>query len=91
MDIIKEIAREFGMEPKLVANIAELIREGNTIPFIARYRKELTGSCDDQKLRELSQRLEYLRNLENRKEEIRGAIKEQGKLTEELEGSHCLL
>ena len=85
MDIIKEIAREFGMEPKLVANIAELIREGNTIPFIARYRKELTGSCDDQKLRELSQRLEYLRNLENRKEEIRGAIKEQGKLTEELE------
>ncbi|MEA4891841.1 MAG: Tex family protein [Peptococcaceae bacterium] len=85
MDIIKIIAKEFAMEQKLVKNIAELIDEGNTIPFIARYRKEMTGSCDDQKLRELADRLEYLRNLEKRKSEVLAALSDQEKLTPELE------
>ena len=85
MDIIKVIAKEFSMDQRLVRNIAGLIEEGNTIPFIARYRKELTGSCDDQKLRELAERLEYLNNLEKRKSEVLAAIAQQEKLTPPLE------
>ena len=72
------------MKENHVANIIELIDGGNTIPFIARYRKEMTGACDDQKLRELSERLTYLRNLEKRKEEIIASITEQEKMTDEL-------
>ena len=82
MDIIKVIAKEFSMDQRLVRNIAGLSEEGNTIPFIARYRKELTGSCDDQKLRELAERLEYL---EKRKSEVLAAIAQQEKLTPPLE------
>lgn len=69
MDINKTIAKEFGLKQEQVDNTIELIDDGKTIPFIARYRKELTGSLDDQVLRELNDRLTYLRNLEKRKEE----------------------
>ena len=84
MDILQTITQEFNLKPNHVANIVALIDEGNTIPFIARYRKEMTGSCDDQILRELFDRLTYLRNLEKRKEEVANAITEQGKMTEEI-------
>lgn len=84
MDIQKILAEEFKIKPEHVANIVTLIDEGNTIPFIARYRKEMTGSCDDQVLRELHERLGYLRNLEKRKEEIITSITEQEKMTDEL-------
>ena len=63
-----------------VGNVIALIDEGNTIPFIARYRKELHGAMDDQKLRELADRLQYLRNLDKRKQEVRDSIESQGKL-----------
>ena len=79
-----QLAKEFQLKPEYAKNIVTLIDEGNTIPFIARYRKEMTGSCDDQVLRELHERLDYLRNLEKRKEEIVGAITEQEKMTDEL-------
>jgi len=85
MDIQKILSEEFNLKPVHVKNIIDLIDEGNTIPFIARYRKEMTGSCDDQILRELDDRLGYLRNLEKRQKEIIAAITEQGKMTEELE------
>lgn len=84
MDIQKILADEFKIKPEHVANIVTLVDEGNTIPFIARYRKEMTGSCDDQVLRELHERLSYLRNLEKRKEEIVASITEQEKMTDEL-------
>ena len=84
MDIQKILAEEFKIKSEHVANIVTLIDEGNTIPFIARYRKEMTGSCDDQVLRELHERLGYLRNLEKRKEEIITSITEQEKMTDEL-------
>ncbi|WP_085832964.1 Tex family protein [Clostridium merdae] len=84
MDMITELAREFHLTQAHVGNIVALIDDGNTIPFIARYRKEMTGSCDDQVLRELSDRLLYLRNLEKRKEEILESITAQGKLTDAL-------
>lgn len=84
MDMIAELAREFHLTQAHVDNIVALIDDGNTIPFIARYRKEMTGSCDDQVLRELSDRLLYLRNLKKRKEEILESITSQGKLTDEL-------
>ena len=84
MDILQTITQEFNLNPTHVKNIVSLIDEGNTIPFIARYRKEMTGSCDDQVLRELFDRLTYLRNLEKRKEEVINAITEQGKMTEEI-------
>ncbi len=84
MDIQAQLAKEFQLKPEYAKNIVTLIDEGNTIPFIARYRKEMTGSCDDQVLRELHERLDYLRNLEKRKEEIVGAITEQEKMTDEL-------
>ena len=84
MDILQTITQEFNLNPTHVKNIVALIDEGNTIPFIARYRKEMTGSCDDQVLRELFDRLTYLRNLEKRKEEVINSITEQGKMTEEI-------
>ena len=85
MDIITQtLARELGRQPEHVENVIRLIDEGATIPFIARYRKELHGSMDDQLLRQLAERLQYLRNLEQRKGEIKASIDSQGKLTPEL-------
>ena len=84
MDILQKLREEFHLRPEQVENTVQLIDDGNTIPFIARYRKEMTGSLDDQVLRELSERLAYLRGLEKRKEEILASIAEQGKLTDEL-------
>ena len=85
MDIAGVLASEFGIKRKQVENTIALIDEGNTIPFIARYRKEATGALSDEVLRTLDERLAYLRNLEERKEEVLRLIDEQGKLTEELE------
>ena len=85
MDILQKLTEEFpSIRPDRAKNIIDLIDEGNTIPFIARYRKEMTGSCDDQVLREFNDRLAYLRGLEKRKEEIAKAIAEQGKMTDEI-------
>ncbi len=84
MDITKKITNEFNLKEQNAVNIIALLDEGNTIPFIARYRKEMTGHIDDQILREFADRLEYLRNLEKRKEEIEKAIDGQGKMTEEI-------
>ena len=82
--IIKTLAKELGAKAQYVANVVQLIDEGNTIPFIARYRKEMHGAMDDTMLRTLSERLTYLRNLDERKETVLNAIEEQGKLTDEL-------
>lgn len=84
MDILQKLTEEFHLKPFQVENTVQLIDDGNTIPFIARYRKEATGSLDDQVLRELNDRLSYLRGLEKRKEEILSSIEEQGMLTDEL-------
>ena len=81
---IQILCNEFNLKPFQVENTVKLIDEGNTIPFIARYRKEATGSLDDEILRELSTRLTYLRSLDERRSEIIKLIDEQGKLTEEL-------
>lgn len=83
-DIISRLIQEFSLKPVQVHNTVKLIDDGNTIPFIARYRKEMTGELNDQVLRELYERLQYLRNLENRREEVIRLIGEQGKLTEEI-------
>ena len=82
--IIQILARELGQKETYIQNVVNLIDEGNTIPFIARYRKELHGAMDDTTLRTLADRLQYLRNLDKRREEVKGAIETQGKLTEEL-------
>jgi len=82
--IIQTLAQELGQKAEYVRNVVMLLDEGNTIPFIARYRKEMHGTMDDTTLRNLETRLNYLRNLAERKEEIRNAIEAQGKLTEEL-------
>lgn len=82
--IIQTIVNEFNIKQTQVENTVKLIDEGNTIPFIARYRKEITGNLSDETLRDLSERLNYLRNLEKRKEEVVKIIDEQGKLTDEL-------
>ncbi len=87
MDINKTLAEEFSIKQTQVDNTVKLIDEGNTIPFIARYRKELTGSLDDEILRDLFDRLNYLRNLNKRKEEVFNLISEQGKMTPEIEKS----
>lgn len=87
MNILQTITEEFQLTPSHAKNIVSLLDEGNTVPFIARYRKEMTGSCDDQVLRELSDRLTYLRGLEKRKEEVANSITEQGKMTDELRSS----
>ncbi len=84
MDILKTLIQEFNLKPFQVENTVKLIDEGNTIPFIARYRKEATGSLDDQTLRELFDRLSYLRNMEETREKIKKAIEEQGALSDEL-------
>lgn len=85
MDIAKVIANELGIKVSQVEATIRLIDEGSTIPFIARYRKEVTGSLNDEILRDLYERLNYLRNLEERKETVIASIKEQEKLTTELE------
>ena len=87
MDIARKIAEEIQKPVDAVKNVIALLDEGNTIPFIARYRKEAHGAMDDTSLRTLEDRLKYLRNLEQRKEEIIKSIEEQGKLTEELKAS----
>ena len=84
MDINATLAKEFNLKREQVDNTVALIDDDKTIPFIARYRKEVTGSLDDQILRELYDRLCYLRNLEKRKEEVRASITEQEKMTDEL-------
>ncbi len=84
MDIMGIITQEFSLKRWQVENTAALIDDGNTIPFIARYRKEAHGTLDDQTLREISERLEYLRNLEKRKEEVFSSIDSQEKMTEEI-------
>ncbi|MDO5601816.1 MAG: Tex family protein [Oscillospiraceae bacterium] len=87
MDISSTLAHEFGLSPSIVNATVALIDEGNTIPFIARYRKEVTGSMDDQLLRRLDERLAYLRGLEKRKAEVSAAITEQDAMTPELEAA----
>ncbi len=84
MDINQKITEELEVKGWQVEAAIKLIDEGNTIPFIARYRKEATGTLDDEQLRKLYERLQYLRNLEEKKEQVLGSIGEQGKLTEEL-------
>ena len=84
MDILKQIESEFSLKPWQVENTVALIDDGNTIPFIARYRKEATGSLDDQLLREFSDRLTYLRNFEEQKEKVIASITEQEKMTDEI-------
>ncbi len=84
MDIREKLCSEFPVRPEHMENIITLIDDGNTIPFIARYRKEMHGSCDDQRLREIADRLTYLRNLEKKKEDYIAHIDELGKLTDEL-------
>ncbi|TGQ84740.1 RNA-binding transcriptional accessory protein, partial [Mesorhizobium sp. M8A.F.Ca.ET.208.01.1.1] len=79
------IAAEIGSRPEQAAAAIGLLDEGATVPFVARYRKEVTGGLDDTQLRDLSERLAYLRELDARRETIVGSIREQGKLTEELE------
>ena len=85
MNITEKIASELNIKTSQVENTIKLIDDGNTIPFIARYRKEVTGNLSDETLREFDERLTYLRNLEKRKEEITRLIEEQGRLTEELQ------
>lgn len=87
MDFAEKLSKEFNIRYDYSNNIIKLIEEGNTIPFIARYRKELTGSCDDQVLREFNDRLNYLKNLQKRKEEVSNSITEQGKMTEEIQNA----
>ena len=87
MDIVEKLTVELGIRKEQVEATIKLIDEGNTIPFIARYRKEATGSLNDEVLRDLSDRLSYLRNLEEKKEQVLNSINEQGKLTEELKAA----
>lgn len=84
MDIIRKLREEFGITQSRAENTVRLLDEGNTVPFIARYRKEMTGSLDDQIIRQLSERLTALRNLEDRRTQVRTAIAEQGRLTDAL-------
>ena len=84
MDICQTLCQEFHLKTAQCENVLRLIDDGNTIPFIARYRKEQTGSLDDQLLREIYERLQYLRGLDKRRQEIASALTEQGNLTEEL-------
>lgn len=87
MNIIKQLSQELKINENQTKNVIKLIDDGNTIPFIARYRKEMTGSLDDEILREFQERLTYIRNLESRKETILKSIEEQGKLTSKLKKS----
>ena len=83
-ELISILAEELGQKPEYVENVIRLLDEGNTVPFIARYRKELHGAMVDTVLRTLEARLQYLRNLQERRETILSSIEEQGKLTPEL-------
>ena len=87
MDILQKLTDEFSLKPWQVENTVKLIDDGNTIPFIARYRKEVTGSLDDQLLRNLSDRLTYLRNMEEQKDKIISSIEEQNLMTDEIRKS----
>lgn len=87
MEISQKLTEEFNLRHEHVENILKLLEEGNTIPFIARYRKEMTGAIDDQVLRNLNDRYEYLKNLEKRKEEVAKAITEQEKMTDEIQAA----
>ena len=87
MDILQKLTQEFSLKPWQAENTVKLIDDGNTIPFIARYRKEATGSLDDQLLRNLSDRLTYLRNMEEQKEKIIDSIEEQELMTDEIRKS----
>ena len=82
--IVEILAQELGKKQQYIENVVNLIDEGNTIPFIARYRKEMHGAMDDTTLRNLETRLAYLRNLQQRRDEVKKSIENQGKLTEEL-------
>ena len=84
MDYIKKLSEEFKIQPQYAENVINLLDEGNTIPFIARYRKEMHGSMDDQLIRQFAERLEYMRNFDARAEEITGLIETAGALTEEI-------
>ena len=84
MDIIQKLTQELEVKKWQVEAAVQLIDEGNTIPFISRYRKEATGALNDEQLRKLYERLQYLRNLEEKKEQVLTTIEEQGNLTEEL-------
>lgn len=88
MDYTQRLSTEFHLQPGHVAAVVKLLDEGNTIPFIARYRKELTGAMDDQVLREVSERLEYMRNMDKRREEIVKSLEnlgiQDGELNEKL-------
>ena len=83
-ELIGRLSQEFHVRPEHAQAVVELLDEGNTVPFIARYRKERHGAMDDQTIRELADRLAYLRGLEARKKEVKAAVEEQGKLTPEL-------
>ena len=85
--IINALARELNIQPKQAEATVQLLDEGNTVPFIARYRKEATGSLDEEQIRTIEERLAYLRNLEQRRQEILTAIAAQEKLTPELEAA----
>ena len=87
MNINRILAEELNVREEQVDAAVKLIDEGNTIPFIARYRKEMTGSLNDEVLRTLFERLTYLRNLEDKKKQVLSSIEEQGKLTDELKAS----
>ena len=87
MEIKQQLTEEFHLRPDHAENVLKLLDEGNTIPFIARYRKEMTGAIDDQVLREFNDRYEYLKNLNKRKQEVENAITEQGKMTEEIQAA----
>ena len=84
MNITEQLTQEFNLKADHAENVVKLLDEGNTIPFIARYRKEMTGGIDDQLLRQFADRYEYLTNLEKRKGEVAAAIEEQGKMTPRL-------
>ena len=84
MDFAKVIAEEFKIKELHAQNTVNLLEDDNTVPFIARYRKEMTGGLDDQVIREISERLNYLKNLVKRKEEVLSSIEEQGKLTKKF-------
>ena len=87
MDIIQKLTEELQVKKWQVEAAVKLIDEGNTIPFISRYRKEATGALNDEQLRDLGERLTYLRNLEDKKAQVISSIEEQGKLTEELKAA----
>ena len=84
MNIIEILAHELPLRKEYIENVVKLLDDGNTIPFIARYRKEMHGSADDTVLRDLEERLTYLRNLDKRKDEVKSAIDKLDKLTDEL-------